>query len=554
MNFVWVLELVKGSCTMPPLCMYDFLKALMANQFYPLLARLGVCLGVACAVPVWAQVDADVTQTERSTSVIETAQPTVSTQVSKEDFLNALAQAVPSSNASFYVQAVDEKTPLLAINAQRAQNPASVVKLVTSFAALQKFGASYQWHTRLLSQSTPDSNGALNSPLLLKGAGDPQLVIERLDDLVGQLKNRGVRQLNAPLWVDRSAFSPSDQHPGDFDGEPSLPYNALPDAALLNFHALSFQFEPATAKVRMVPWLDGFNLNNRVRFVEGDCPANGWKSTVNLSVMGYSAVVGGVYYSGCGEQQWHVHAYQLTANDYARGVLGALFKGHANLDVASCAVNRIWDKVLQRWHDCFAPTIVWTQNQAQDAADVDTTANWQTLASVASPPLSAMLKDMNFYSNNVMARQIYLDLSLQEHRPASLEQSAQEVHRILQSVGLSDRYLVMGNGSGLSRATRVSAQELGNMLVVASQNPAFYASLPRIGLEGTVQKRLTNTDMVGRGRMKTGTLNDVRAIAGYIDGRSGKRYAVVSIFDHPNAQTAASKRVHDLFMQWVGEQ
>ena len=526
----------------------------MANQFYPLLARLGVCLGVVCAAPVWAQADADTAQTERSVSVIETAQSTLPTQVSKEDFLNALAQAVPSSHASFYVQAVNEKTPLLAINVQRAQNPASVVKLVTSFAALQKFGASYQWHTRLLSQSAPDSNGAVNSPLLLKGAGDPQLVIERLDDLVGQLKNRGVRQLNAPLWVDRSAFSLSNQNPGDFDGEPSLPYNALPDAALLNFHALSFQFEPATAKVRMVPWLDGFNLSNRVRFVEGDCPANGWKSTVNLSVMGYSAVIGGVYYSGCGEQQWHVHAYQLTANDYARGVFGALFKGYANLDVASCTVDRIWDKMLQRWHDCFAPTIVWTQNQVQEAANVDNTANWQTLASVASPPLSAMLKDMNFYSNNVMARQIYLNLSQQEHRPASLEQSAQEAHRILQSVGLSDRSLVMGNGSGLSRATRVSAQELGNILVLASQNPAFYASLPRIGLEGTVKNRLLDTDMVGRGRMKTGTLNDVRAIAGYIDGRSGKRYAVVSIFDHPNAQTAAGKRAHDLFMQWVGEQ
>ena len=114
----------------------------MANQFYPLLARLGVCLGVVCAAPVWAQADADTTQTERSVSAIETAQSTLPTQVSKEDFLNALTQAVPSSHASFYVQAVNEKTPLLAINVQRAQNPASVVKLVTSFAALQKFGAS----------------------------------------------------------------------------------------------------------------------------------------------------------------------------------------------------------------------------------------------------------------------------------------------------------------------------------------------------------------------------------------------------------------------------
>ena len=91
------LELVKGSCTMPPLYMCDFLKAFMTNQFYPLLARLGICLGVVCAAPVWAQADADTTQTERSVSAIETAQSTLPTQVSKEDFLNALTQAVPSS-------------------------------------------------------------------------------------------------------------------------------------------------------------------------------------------------------------------------------------------------------------------------------------------------------------------------------------------------------------------------------------------------------------------------------------------------------------------------
>ncbi len=528
----------------------------MGNRFWPFVARVSFCVGLWGAVPVGAQVptEGEVSFNERGDAMALSSRSDALMSVRKEDVFNALTQAVPSSSASFYVQVLDDKVPLLAFNAQRAQNPASVVKLVTSFAALQKFGASHQWHTRLLSQSAPDQHGVLNSPLLLKGAGDPQLVIERLDELVGQLKNRGVRQLNAPLWVDRSAFAPNWQSAGDFDGEPSLPYNALPDAALLNFHALSFQFEPSTANVRMIPWLDGFNLSNRVRFVEGDCPANGWKSTVNLSVMGYSAVVGGVYYSGCGEQQWHVHAYQLTANDYARGVFGALFKGHANQDVASCTVDRIWDKIRQRWHDCFAPNIVWTQNQVEDAEYADAADNWQTLASVASPPLSSMLKDMNFYSNNVMARQIYLNLSQNNTGSASLEQSAQEVHRIMQSLGLGDRSLVMGNGSGLSRTTRVSAQELGHMLVLAGQNPAFYASLPRIGLEGTVKKRLTDTDMVGRGRIKTGTLNDVRAIAGYIDGRSGKRYAVVSIIDHPKAQTAASKRVHDLFMQWVGEQ
>ena len=112
----------------------------------------------------------------------------------------------------------------------------------------------------------------------------------------------------------------------------------------------------------------------------------------------------------------------------------------------------------------------------------------------------------------------------------------------------------MGNGSGLSRATAISAQDLGLILAKASNEAALYDSLPIIGISGTVKNRLKDTDMVGRGRIKTGTLNDVRAIAGYIDGKSGVRYAVVSIIQGASAQTAEGRRLHDVFMQWVGEQ
>ena len=351
-----------------------------------------------------------------------------------------------------------------------------------------------------------------------------------------------------------------ERKPAEFDGEPAMPYNALPDAALLNYHALSFSFDPEYQQVRMVPWLDGFVLNNRVRFVEGACPANGWKSTVNVGVSTYSAWVSGTYYSGCGEQQWHIHAYQTTSNQYAQGVFGALFKGYTGLEVASCSVERFWDKLFQRWHDCFAPTIAWSEPQAMDAVprsragSTDTDGSWKTLATVQSPPLSAMIKDMNFYSNNVMARQIYLNLSLQANQPATLSNSAQVVHQILNEAGLSDDSVSMGNGSGLSNATRISPRELAHILIQANQMPEFVDSLPRIGMEGTMKKRLIDTDMVGRGRIKTGSLNNVRAIAGYIDGKGGKRYVVVSLINDDNAQSEAGKRAHDLFMRWVGEQ
>ncbi len=517
-------------------------------------------LGVLLSVSTCAQSSDNDTDSSTMPESTQSVPINLSPSISQNEFLDALNGSIARSSVSFYAQAIDGTAPIVAINAEEAQNPASVIKLVTTFSALKQFGPDYQWQTSMYAQEPINAQGQLDSPLLLKGAGDPQLVIERLDELVQQLKGAGLKQLNAPLLIDRTAFANLEQNPGQFDGEPAMPYNALPDAVLLNYHALSFRFDPEHQQVRMVPWLDGFDLNNRVRFVEGECPANGWKSTVNVGFSAYSAWVSGTYYSGCGEQQWHVHAYQTSANQYAQGVFGALFKGHTGLDSASdsCSVERFWDKIFQRWHDCFAPTITWTQPQVMDAVGHARADNfddsWIKLATVPSPPLSAMIKDMNFYSNNVMARQIYLNLSLQTNQPATLTNSAQKVHQILNAAHLTDQSISMGNGSGLSNATRISPRELAQILIQANQMPEFVNSLPRIGMEGTVKKRLTDTDMVGRGYIKTGTLNNVRAIAGYIDGKSGKRYAVVSLINDGNAQTAAGKRAHDVFMRWVGEQ
>ncbi|MGL4767793.1 MAG: D-alanyl-D-alanine carboxypeptidase/D-alanyl-D-alanine endopeptidase [Formosimonas sp.] len=420
------------------------------------------------------------------------------------DFRQTLAQSkIPTKQVSFYVQAVNGAPPLVAQNAQRAQNPASTIKLVTSYAALKDLGAAYQWRTELL------SDGAT---AYLKGSGDPQLVIEKIEALVKQAGT-----LPSRVRIDRTIFKDERQDAARFDGEPSMPYNAQPDAALLNFRALSFTFDPVAKTIVSTPNLSNFTVDNRVDWVEGACPTGGWKSTVLLNVNASRATMLGRYFSECGTQQWHVHAYQMTANDYVAGVLSTL-AGHG---------------------------VVVSDGVVPKAA--------QPLASVLSNPLADVLKDMNYFSNNVMARQIYLSLSAKAHGVGSLTGSAQQVRQILAQNGLHLKSVVMGNGSGLSRNTAISAQDMGILLVHAANEPALYNSLPVIGVSGTMKNRLKETDMVGRGHIKTGTLNDVRAIAGYIDGKSGTRYALVSIIQGAKAQTAEGKKVHDVFMQWVGE-
>jgi D-alanyl-D-alanine carboxypeptidase/D-alanyl-D-alanine-endopeptidase (penicillin-binding protein 4) len=193
-------------------------------------------------------------------------------------------------------------------------------------------------------------------------------------------------------------------------------------------------------------------------------------------------------------------------------------------------------------------------NPLPQVQDARTPTSAKPLAYVLSNPLKDVLKDMNYFSNNVMARQIYLTLSKERYGVGSIEASSQVVSAEMAKLGLKMDTLQMGNGSGLARDTAISAAQLGQLLAKAANEPALYESLPIIGVSGTVQNRLKNTDMVGRGHIKTGSLSDVRAIAGYIDGKSGTRYAIVSIIQGASAQSEAGKKLHDVFMQWVGAQ
>lgn len=442
----------------------------------------------------------------------------------KSDFISAPKPFVPTAyktgvsplQMSFYVQPINQTKPIFSLNAQRSQNPASVIKLITSYAALNSLGADYQWRTQFLTTEQPDEQGTLHAPLYLKGNGDPQLVIEKIEQLVAGLTKSGVKNVLSPIIVDRSIFKDEQEDAASFDGEPSMPYNAQPDAALMNYRVISFNFDPASHSVSTVPSLHEYPVISTVQWVDGECPKAGWKSAVRLNVSAQSALVSGRYFSGCSENQWHVHAYQMTSDFYAERILGALV--HHPVSVSEGVIPQ----------------------------------NAFPVAEVYSNPLPSVLKDMNGFSNNVMARQIYLSLSAKQNGIGSLAGSSAVVRGVLRQKGLLFQGLNMGNGSGLSRQTRVRAADLGQLLVNAANDEPFVNSLPILGVSGTVKNRLLDSDMVGRGRIKTGTLDDVRAIAGYIDGKSGQRYAIVSIIEGPKAQTAAAKKLHDEFMIWVG--
>ena len=170
-----------------------------------------------------------------------------------------------------------------------------------------------------------------------------------------------------------------------------------------------------------------------------------------------------------------------------------------------------------------------------------------------SESLAEMTRDINKFSNNVMARQLFLTLSAETLKlPGQAERSARAVKTWLAEKKIGGYELVMENGSGLSRIERASAGMLGRMLVAVYRSPVmpeFMSSMPLVAYDGTMRRRMKTRDIAGQAHIKTGSLNDVRAIGGYVLAASGKRYAVVFIVNHANAGSAQAAQ--DALLQWV---
>jgi D-alanyl-D-alanine carboxypeptidase/D-alanyl-D-alanine-endopeptidase (penicillin-binding protein 4) len=445
--------------------------------------------------------------------------------------LAALAVAgVPPSAVAAVVQEVDAPRPSLRVNADAPLNPASVMKLVTTFAALELLGPAYRWKTEVYTAGTL-ADGALSGHLILKGYGDPKLTLESFWLLLRNVQARGVRELRGDLVLDRSHFAAGSHDPGRFDAEPLRPYNVGPDALLVNFKSVRFQFvpEPETKSVRVLaePRPRALEVASAVKLSNGPC--GDWRAKLRpeFAPAGPAGAVlrasfAGTYAESCGERAWHV----------------ALF-GHRQYVAETFRL--LWEELGGRWtgsvHDGVTP------------------GEARILHTHESETLSEIVRDMNKFSNNVMARQLYLTLGAESAgAPARPETALQAVRTALARHGLDFPELVIENGSGLSRIERISAASLARLLLAAYRSPTmpeFVASLPLVAVDGTLRRRMNGEALAGRAHVKSGTLADVRAVAGYVLDRAGRRQAAVMIVNHPNAP--AAQGALDALLGWAYE-
>ena len=402
------------------------------------------------------------------------------------------------------------------VNADVSVNPASTMKLVTTYAALELLGPNHQWKTEFYADG-PLVDGTLNGNLYIKGGGDPKLNMEKLWLLLRDLRANGVTKVTGDLVLDRSHFVQPDLPVFDDDGnDKNKPFLVGPDSLLVNLKALRFIVRNDGGKVNIAvePPIASVRIDNRVKALPaGKCP--GWPDVLYNPVAdgdGVTVVVTGKLADGCSAQTY------LSLLDHQRYAAGAVRAIWAELGGSILGIDRV--------------------AQVPDKA--------RLLARAYSPDLTEIIRDINKYSNNTMAKQLFLSLGAEFRNEADADdaKAAQRVIRQwLAKKGLISPHLVIENGSGLSRAERVSARELGSLLQAAWRSPysaEFISSMPLAAVDGTMRKRLRNTPVAGKAHLKTGTLNTVRAIAGYSRDGDGNVWAVVAILNHPRPWGAAS--------------
>lgn len=426
---------------------------------------------------------------------------------------------IPASSLGLVVQAVDSPQPLIRHNADQVMNPASVMKLLTTYAALEILGPAHTWQTTLLSEH-PAVNGQIAGNLYLQGSGDPRLTREHLWQALRQLRVRGIQQIQGDFVVDRSIFASEAFDPALFDNKPLRAYNVGPNGLLLDFQALRFTLnaQPEQVSIWLETPLADLTLTNRLRPQKGPCPAD-WRDRISLTHQPDTGqlLITGTYAPACGERS--VNLAPLAAETHTDGLL-----------------RHLWQEMGGR-----------LQGKVRNGL---TPAGATVLARHESAPLTEIIRDINKLSNNVMARQLFL--SLDSRQPASNEGARERVHHWLTGRGLNFPELVVDNGSGLSRQERISAANMNRLLLDAWQNPLmpeFIASLPLSGIDGTMRKRLNGNPAAGRAHIKTGTLNGVRTAAGYLIDQQGRRYALTVFINDPRAADAAP--IVDALLNWL---
>lgn len=438
------------------------------------------------------------------------------------------ARNIAHDSLSVFVADVETGETVLQWRSDEARNPASTIKLLTTLVALDVLGPAYRWRTDVYAKGKL-SGGRLDGDLLLKGYGDPFLVTERVWQLLRNIRHAGVREITGDLLLDDSWFDVGDYDPAAFDRQPLRAYNVAPNALLMNFKVVRYWFEPdheaGTVKVRLDPPLENIGVKNRLDLANGRCRGyqRGITMTANNAID--EVTFSGQFPSGC--DRYSMDRTALTHNEFVYGLFGSLWRESGGLFEGG------WRNVIVE-------------------EDIE------PLLSFDSLPLTDMIARINKHSNNVMVRQLLYTLGAEANGAPGTEESGKAViSKWLTDNGLASTKISIENGAGLSRNTRTTAKDMAEMLQFAWRQPympEYLASMALSGLDGTLRRRFNDADLLGKAHLKTGSLDHVTAIAGYLQSRSGRRFVIVAMQNFENIHRGPGEEVQEALLRWLYEQ
>lgn len=415
--------------------------------------------------------------------------------------------------------------------------PASTLKLFTTFTALDTLGKHFQWQTKVY-HTGYIKNGVLYGDLIIQGGADPKLVKEHIISLFTKVQAQGIKRIAGNMLLDTTLFSLAPHDPAAFDDKPLRPYNAGASGLLVNFSSLILHFtpEPSSGKavVSFEPIITDTHLPKTVPLAKKAACKN-WRIQLAASFTQNVLNFSGDYQEGCGFGTWAIA--HPNPNHFAKGVL----KGNW---------LALGGELLGKVRFAKKP------------------ASAKFLTKQASPTLSSIIKDINQFSNNVMTEQVFLSLpafAKQHRQPAPMTYAKARTwyaHWWQRHFARINKGKLpppkLTKASGLCHDCMISPLTLHALLHYAAHHAefeTFLASLSVAGESGTIKGyryRIPESYAIGRAYLKTGTLDNVTSVAGYVDAKSGKRFSVVAIINTPNAKHG--KAVLDQIIDWTANQ
>ncbi|MBC3918082.1 D-alanyl-D-alanine carboxypeptidase/D-alanyl-D-alanine-endopeptidase [Undibacterium sp. CY18W] len=437
---------------------------------------------------------------------------------------------VPQQAMSAIVIPASGGQPVLAHLSERPMNPASTMKLLTTLIALEELGPTFRWKTQILTDK-PVKKDSYTGNLYLRGGGDPNLTLEKLGSMLRALRQQGFRKIRGDIILDRSYLQPERPDVGapNFDEYPDAYYNVIPDALLVNNNLMNLGIDAGTDKinVRLGTPLDKLKVTSHLHF--NDLPCSAWEKEWLPPAIDYATTPAGMT--------------EVTLNGgfprrcKINNSINILDRNH----YIAYAIRALWQEMGGSW-----------QGEVHDGK---VPANAVVVVERTSETLADIIRIINKQSDNTMARMLFMTLGTESaNKPVSnsLEAANTRIRQWLGKQNINDAGLVLENGSGLSRIERISPQQMAGILQVGARsnwNAEFSSSMPVASLDGTMRRRLKGSPAELRARIKTGTLKDVVAIAGYVRDINDQQWIVVATINHEDSIKA--KSALDELISWV---